>query len=126
MNIIKNENGSVLVLMIAITFIISYLLLTLVTQIETRAASYQRTRTYLTMNLLEQEGLTKLEEFLSEMVVPNDFNKTITLRNNAQMIINAENSENFFTFYYQINYNRNIRTRRIQFCLELGYIRFND
>ena len=122
MNILKNEKGSVLVMMIAVTFIVSYLLLTLARQIEVRAASYERTRTYLTLNLLEQEGVAQLDLFLDEMEKPATFADTWILSNGDKMLINGEKVGNFFAISYQIMYNEYVRARRLRFCLELGYI----
>ena len=124
MNTLKNEKGSVLVLMIAVVFVVAYLLLMMAMQIEVRVASYQRTRDYLTMNLLEQEGLSRLENFVAGMDVPIDFVDTWMLRNGAVMIINGEKIGNFFAFSYQIRYNGFIWARQIRFCFELGYMHF--
>ena len=124
-NTLKNEKGSVLVMMIAVTFIVSYLLLMMATQIQVRVASYERTRTYLTLNLLEQEGLRQLEDFLTEMENPVDFVDTWFLRDGEKMLISAEKLENSFAISYEIRYNEYVRVRRLRFCLELGYIHWH-
>ena len=54
---IMNEKGFALPLMIAITFVAAYLLLMLAAQLEVKVASYDRTRIYMVMNLIEREGL---------------------------------------------------------------------
>ena len=122
MNILKSEKGSVLIMMIAVTFVVSYLLLMLARQIEVRVVSYERTRTYLTLNLLEQEGLRSLEIFIAEMAYPNDFTETWILRDGDKMLINGEKLGNYFAISYKIMYNEYVRARRLRFCLELGYI----
>ena len=120
---VKTEEGFVLPLMIAITFVVAYLLLMLATQIEVKVASYDRTRTYMVMNLLEREGLEKLEDFLSTAEMDDDFSHTWVLRNgvgSAKITVNATKIEDFFAFYYQIIYNGYIHSRRLSFCLEKG------
>ena len=122
---LKNEKGSVLVMMIAMTFIVGYLLLLLATQIETRVASYERTRTYLSLNVIEQEGLLQLEDFLSNMAEPENFTVLFYLRDGGKMWINGEKVGNSFAISYQIMYNSIIRARRLRFCLELGTINWD-
>ena len=122
---LKNEEGSVLVVMIAVTFVVAYLLLMLASQIETKTASYERTRTYLTMNLLEEAGLRQLENFVAELDEITDFTATWFLRDRGQMTIIGEKVGNTFAISYEIRYNDNIRTRQLRFCLELGYIHWH-
>ena len=124
-NTMKNEKGSVLVLMIAVTFVVSYLLLMIATQIQVRVASYERTRTYLTLNLLEQEGLYQLEVFLADMEVLEDFSDIWFLRDGDKMLINGEKLGKYFAISYEIRYNEYVRARQLRFCLELGYIHWH-
>ena len=118
----KNEEGFVLPLMIAITFVMAYLLLMLATQIEVKASSYERTRNYMVMNLLEHEGLGKLEYFLSTGDMTDDFSDTWILRNDAIMTVNMTKREEFFDFYYHIIYNGHVRSKNLLFCFEKGSI----
>jgi len=113
----KNEKGSVLPLMIAITFVAAYLLVVLATQLEVRVASYGRTRTYMTMTLLEMEGLERLESFLQTAEITGSFSDTWTLRDNALMIINGHIRQEFFDFYYQIRYNGYVRSGNVSIPL---------
>jgi len=108
----RNEEGSILPMMIAITFVVAYLLVMLATQIEVKAASYERTRVYMKMNLLEREGLERLEDFLMSTDIEEYFSEIWTLRNGAMMTINGRKRENFFDFYYQIVYNGDIYMKR--------------
>jgi len=117
---IKNEKGFALPLMIAITFVAAYLLLMLATRLEVKVASYDRTRTYMVMNLLESEGLEKLEEFLYTADVDFDFSRTWFLRDGTIMTVNAIKQEDFFAFHYQIVYNGYMRLQKLSFCLEKG------
>ena len=121
----KNEKGFALPLMIAITFVAAYLLLMLATQLEVKVASYDRTRTYMVMNLLEREGLEKLEHFLLISDMDSDFSITWALRKNAIMTVNLTKKEDSFAFHYQIVYNRYIRLQKISFSLENGIIFFD-
>ena len=105
MKIMKNEEGFVLPLMIAITFVSAYLLMMLATQIEIRVASYERTRTYMKMNLLEHEGLMALEYFLSTTRPIEDFAETWMLRNRHEMLINGIKREEIFDFFSKLCYN---------------------
>lgn len=125
MSILKSEKGVILVMMIALTFIVSYLLLRLAMQIEVRVASYERTRTYLTLNLLEQEGLHQLEVFLADMEVPENFSDIWFLRDGDKMLISGRKIENYFAFFYEIWYNGHVRARHLRFCRELGYIHWH-
>jgi len=118
--VIKNERGLALPLMIAITFIAAYLLLMLATQLEIKVASYARTRTHLIMNLLELEGLEKIEHFLSTANIDSDFTKTFTLRNKDIITVNATKREYCFAFRYEIVYNGYKRSQKAVFCLENG------
>lgn len=122
---VKDEKGFVLPLMIAITFVMAYLLLMLATRLEVKVASYDRTRIYMTMNLLEREGLKRLEYFLSTASIDDDFSNTWSLRNNAKITVNATKGEEFFDFHYQIMYNGYVRTRRLLFCFEKGITSLN-
>jgi len=108
----KNEKGTILPMMIAITFIVAYLLVMLATQLEVRVASYARTRIYMTMNVLEQEGLDLLEDFLATTDIPDYFSETWSLRNGAIMTVNGIKREDSFDFYYQIVYNGNMYSQR--------------
>ena len=119
---VKNEKGFALPLMIAITFIAAYLLLMLAIQLEVKVASYDRTRTYMVMNLLEREGLEKLNHYLSATDIDSDFYTTWILRNNARITVNATKTEDFFAFHYQIVYNGYIRLQKILFSRENGFI----
>jgi len=125
MKLLNNEKGSVLVMMIATTFALSYLLLMLAMQIQVRVASYERTRTYLTLNLLEQEGLRRLEDFLIEMEFIDDFIDTWFLRTGDKMLISGEKVGNYFAISYEVWYNEYVRARHLRFCLELGYIHWH-
>ena len=122
---IKNEKGFALPLMIAITFVAAYLLLMLAAQLEVKVASYERTRTYMVMNLLEREGLEKLEQFLSTSDMDSDFSSTWVLRKSAIMTVNAIKIENSFAFRYQIVYNGYMRLRNLSFSMENGIIFFD-
>ena len=121
----KNEDGFILPLMIAIIFIVAYLLLMLSTQIEVKVASYDRTRNYMVMSLLEREGLERLEYFLSTTDITYSFSDTWILRNGAEMIINVIKREYFFDFRYQIMYNGYVYSRNLSFCLEKGIMFLN-
>ena len=116
----KNEEGFVLPLFIAITFVVAYLLLMLATQIEIKVSSYERTRNYMVMNLLEREGLEKLEYFLATGDMNDDFSHSWVLRNGAIMRINATRGEGIFVFYYQIVYNECVRSRNLSVFFEEG------
>jgi len=109
--LIKNEHGSILPIMIAITFVIAYLLVMLATQIEVKVASYERTRTYMTMNILEREGLERLEDFLATTEVNESFLETWILRNGAIMTIDGTIRGERFDFSYQIVYNGHVYSR---------------
>lgn len=124
-NMKKNEEGFVLPLIIAIIFILAYLLLMLATQMEVKVASYERTRNYMVMNLLEREGLEKLENFLSTSNISDNFSDTWILRNNIEMKINITKREEFFDFYYQIMYNGYVHSRNLSFCFEKGIMFLN-
>jgi len=118
--VINNEKGFALPLMIAITFIAASLLLMLATQLEVKVASYDRTRNYMVMNLLEREGLEKLEHFLSTANMDSDFSDIWLLRESATMTVNATKVEGFFAFHYQIVYNGYVRSQKLLFCLVKG------
>lgn len=109
----KNEKGSILPMMIAITFVVAYLLVTLATQIEVKVASYERTRIYMTMNILEQEGLERLEYFLATTNVEDYFSEVWSLQNGAVMSINGRKRDDSFDFYYQIVYNEHVYSQRL-------------
>ena len=115
---IKNERGSILPIMIAITFIVAYLLVMLATQIEVKAASYEHTRIYLKMNLLEREGLSQLEYFLETTEVADNFSEIWTLRDGATMTISGRKDEKIFAFSYQIVYNGHVYSRTLAINLE--------
>ena len=118
----QNEKGFALPLMIAIVFVVAYLLLMLAAQLEVKVASYDRTRNYMVMNLLEHEGLDRLNYFLSTTDLDSDFSETWMLRKSAIMTINATKREDSFAFHYQIVYNGNIRLRKLFFSFEKGII----
>ena len=117
---IKNEKGFALPLMIAITFVAAYLLLMLAIGLVIKVASYDRTRTYMGMNLLEREGLSKLESFLSTVDMNANISNTWLLRDGAIMTVNATKREDIFAFHYQIVYNRYIRLQKLTFYFEKG------
>ena len=125
MQMMKNEKGFALPLMIAIIFVAAYLLLMLATQLEVKVASYDRTREHMVMNLLEREGLERLEHFLSTSDMDSDFSRTWVLRNSAIMTVNATKKEESFAFHYQIVYNGYTRLQKILFSLEKGIICFD-
>jgi len=108
---IKDERGSVLPIMIAITFVVAYLLVMLATQIEVKASSYERTRIYMKMNLLEREGLEKLEHFLEATEIKDDLLETWELRNGATMTIFGRKDGKNFAFSYRIVYNGLVYSR---------------
>jgi len=114
----KNEEGFVIPIMIAITFVVAYLLLMLATQLEVKVASYERTRNYMVMSLLEQEGLERIESFLGTADRFDNFTSTWTLSRGARMRINITKREGSFDFRYQILYNGHMRGRNFSFCLE--------
>jgi len=114
----KNEKGSILPMMIAIVFITSYLLLALATQIETRYASFARTRAYMTLNILELEGLEQLSIILDEMGEIEDFIKVISLRDGQMMSIIMSTDGNYFDFEYEIWYNGFVRSRNLSVSRE--------
>ena len=117
---LRNERGFVLPLMLAITFMAASLLLMLSMQLEVKVASYERTRDYVQMNLLEQKGLDLLAEFLQTMDIDDSFSDTWTLRSGAIMRISATRVEETFDFYYQIMYNGHVRSKSFLFCFEEG------
>jgi len=114
----KNEAGFVIPIMLAITFIVAYLLLMLGNRLEIKAASFERTRDYMVISLLEQEGLERIESFLQEADPFVTFTSTWTLSRGAIMRLNIAKREGFFDFRYQILYNGNVRIRNLSFCLE--------
>lgn len=120
-----NEKGSVLPLMVAITFVVAYLLLMLATQLEVKVASYDRTRNYMVMDLLEREGIAKLEYFLSTAELDNNFSRTWGLSNGAEIKVNARKMEDLFDLSYQIRYNGYLRTRNLSVCFSRGIV-FSD
>jgi len=113
---LNNEKGFALPLMIAITFVAAYLLLMLATQLEVKVASYDRTRSYMAVNLLEHEG--GLEHFLREVNIDSGFMSSGMLRNNVKKTVNATKLEDYFAFHYQIVYNGNMRLHTVTFYLE--------
>jgi len=116
----KNENGFVLPLMIAITFVVAYLLLMLATQLEVKVASYERTRSQMVMESLEREGVARLESFLSIAELNNNFSDTWILRNGAEMILSVRKREDFFEISYKIRYNGYFHSRNLSFCFNEG------
>lgn len=110
MKIVKSENGSILPLMIAIVFIVAYLLVMKSSQIELKAASYERTRIYMKMSLLEREGFLKLEDFLPTVSLNEEFSIDWELRDGALMSVNGLKNEKVFDFYYRIVYNGHVRS----------------
>ena len=114
----RNETGSILPLMIAITFVVAYLLLMFATQIEVKVASYERTRSYMTMNLLEREGLARLEEILLTTGEIHSFSDTWILNQGAVMHVTITRREAFFDFSYQIMYNANVYSRNLSLFWE--------
>jgi len=117
---INNEKGFALPLMIAITFVAASLLLMLATGLEVKVASYERSRTYMVMSLLEREGLEMLEYLLSTADMISDLSSTWKLRDNAMMTVNVTEKEDVFTFHYQIVYNGYMRSQKLLFCPEKG------
>lgn len=117
---LKNEKGFVLPLMIAMTFVASYLLLMLSTQVEVKVASYERTRNYMEMDLLEREGLKRLGSFLRMTDMNDTFSDTWVLRDGAIMTVNVTSVESSFDFHYRITYNGRVRSRNLSFCFEKG------
>ena len=111
---LENEKGFALPLMIAITFVVAYLLMMLATGLEIKVASYERTRSYLAMNILESERLAKLDHSLKD----SDFPIIGTLRKNVKKTAKATKLEEFFAFRHQIVYNDNIHLQRVIFYLE--------
>lgn len=124
MRVIKDESGSVMVLMLAFTFVVSYLLLAMARQVETQANSFDRTRLYLQLNVLESEGLAKIESFLETKDAPVDIDETWQLRDLASIAVRGQKMEDYFAIFYKVMYNGNIRVRTILYCLETGEIRF--
>jgi len=122
---LRDENGTMLPLMLAIVFVVSHLLLMMATQVEIRAIAYERTRNYMMMNLLEREALARIEDFLTTTDEFFDFSDRWILKNNAEMTINMIKREDFFDFHYQILYNGYQHLRNLSFCLEKGIIIFN-
>ena len=114
----KNEAGFVIPIMLAITFIVAYLLLTLGNRIEVKVASFERTRDYMVISLLEREGLERIESFLQTADRFETFTSTWTLSRGATMRVNIVKREGFFDFQYQILYNGHLRVRSLSFCLE--------
>lgn len=116
----KNEEGFVLPLIIAMTFVIAYLLLMLSTQIEVKVASYERTRNHMEMNVLEHEGLRKLAYFLQTADMHDHFSDTWVLRKGAIMTVSATRIAESFDFHYQIMYNGHVRSKNLLFCFGEG------
>jgi len=112
---LNNEKGFALPLMIAITFITAYLLLMLAKQLEIKVASYDRTRNYMAMNLLESKGL---QHPLREENIESSFSTIQRLRKNVKKTENATKLEDFFAFHYKIVYNDNIHLQKEIFYLE--------
>jgi len=111
--ILHNESGSILTMMIGITLVMAYLLLMLANQLEIKAASYERTRIYLTMNIIEESQTTRFEDILTTNQNGESFLENQILNDDAIMSINEINREIFFDFSSHIMYNNNIYSRRI-------------
>jgi len=108
---IKDEKGFVLSLMLGIMLIVATILLSLTFEIQTRAASYERTQSYLMLDVLEQMALDKIEGFLTTTAIELPINETFEPRTDAFIMISIEKDANFFDFHYEIRYNGFIRER---------------
>ena len=125
MVMVRNEEGFTLPLMLGILLMTATLLLMLSAELEMKVVSYSRTQDYLRMNVLEQEGLRRIEQMLSGLEITDDqapISERFSLSRGARIEVNINFLQNSLEIDYQIVYNDFIRTRSVRYRFDEGII----
>ena len=118
------ENGFVLVMMVAILFVVSYLLLMMSAQIQSRVRSYEITVANMRLDILEKTGLREIESFLSTAEMTDESYMGWVLGNGAHMEVSIMKSDMELMISYRILHDGLSRQRQLRYCLQRQILMF--